>query len=606
MSEINYNFVAVAKNTAKLSGTFSAFGTVTGGEPQNLVDFEETNERWLTETAGPHATELYVTYPTAKSTRALHFGGGKIPIFGTRVRAVRGYGLAPMLVLWDTETAATNATGTIDRTVDPRAAVAGTFVGASTPGSDWSVTLDFATPEYGFSTDRDQRLVIVAQSSADDGDPTMQVEVKDSGGVFVDFGTVTVSQAVGGSGETPRYSIRLAAADLETPAEVRISGTFVATGDLQLHGLAIVGPVDPDNGVQRLTGSAYLDTTGSTAGTPLLSRHNPLDDEIAADEGMDLLDQPSSVRAALDADDRDLVSADLLFTWQPGSAADSITVKLFHEITGEIATIATYAPGVTTIQNEIDTVALGGLPDADGQGLEIEFSRTAGTGTTRITGVALHTTVAATAIPSTHDTGWSDLEENDSSLITGGEAIDKVGRSIDVSFSRDWRASSPAGSLAVLAPETYVDLDVPNDPEDADIALTLANQIARSISFRSFIEGPGLPTLRIAAKGVSSTPEDASVIRQTLGGFPIVVRRRVRKRVSFNFHFLDVETGPGQLAQVFQRMGTTDPVLMIALPQVPGFSPTFSVFGLITTPGTIDHFLKTESLTAFKVEVREF
>lgn len=35
---VEYNFVAVAKNTAKLSGTFSSFGTVTGGEPQNLDD----------------------------------------------------------------------------------------------------------------------------------------------------------------------------------------------------------------------------------------------------------------------------------------------------------------------------------------------------------------------------------------------------------------------------------------------------------------------------------------------------------------------------------------------------------------------------------------
>lgn len=604
MTDVKYNFVAVAKNTAKLSGTFSAFGTVTGGEPQNLVDFDETNERWLTETAGPHATEVYVTYPTAKSTRALHFGGGQIPIFGTRVRAVRGYNLTPMLVLWDTETAATNATGSIDRTVDPRAAVAGTFVGASTPGSDWSVTLDFATPEYGFSADRDQRLVIVAQSSADSGDPTMQVEIKNSVGTFVDFGTVTVSQAVGGAGETPRYSIRLASADISSPAEVRISGTFVATGDLQLHGLAFVGPVDPDNAVQRLTG-AYLATTGSTAGTPLLSRHNPLDTQIAADEGMDLLDQPSSVRAALDADDRDLVTATLLFTWQPGSAADSVTAKLFHSAV-EITTIGTFAPGVTTIQNESTSVTLGGLPDADGEGLEIEFSRTAGTGTTRITGVALHTTVATTVIPSTHDTGWSDLEESDSSAITGDQAIDNVGRALDVSVSRDWRDSVTGASLAVLATETYVDFDVPNDPDDADTVLTLANQLAREISFRSFIEGPGLAWQRLASKGVSSTPQDASIIKDTLGGFPMVVRRRIRNLVSFRFHFLPVTIGPGQLAQAFERMGTTEPVLLIALPQVAGFSPTFSVFGLLPKPGRIEHAVGVNSLTDFKVEIMEF
>ena len=602
---VKYNFVAVARNTAKLSGTFSSFGTVTGGEAQKLVDFDETNERWLTETAGPHATELFIDYPVAKSTRALHFGGGQCPIFGTRIRAARGYQLNPMIVLWDTETAATNATGSIDRTVDPRSAVAATFVTATTPGSDWSVTLDFAIPEYGFSADRDQRLVIVAQSSADGGDPTMRVEVKNGVGAFIDFGTVTVSQGVGGLGETPRYSIRLDASDIETPAEVRISGTFVATGDLQLHGLAFVGPVDPDNAVQRLTGSAYLATTGSTAGTPALSRHNPLDTQIAAEEGMDLVDQPSSVRVALDADDRDLATATLLFSWQPGSAADSITVKLFHDAV-EIATIGTFTTPGTAIINESASVALGSLPDADGEDLELEFSRTAGTGTTTITGVALHTTVAATVIPSTHDTGWADLEENDSSAITGDEAIDSVGRSLDVSFSRDWRDPGTGDSLAVLAVQTYVDLDVPNDPDDADTGLTLANQLSREISFRSFIEGPGLAWTRLASKGVSSTPRDASVINNTLGSFPIVVRRRIRNLVSFDFHFLPVTIGPGQLAQAFERMGTTEPVLLIALPQVPGFSPTFSVFGLLTKPGTIDHAVQVASLTDFKVSVLEF
>ena len=60
------------------------------------------------------------------------------------------------------------------------------------------------------------------------------------------------------------------------------------------------------------------------------------------------------------------------------------------------------------------------------------------------------------------------------------------------------------------------------------------------------------------------------------------------------------------MCQAFERMGTTEPILLIALPQVAGFSPTFSVFGLITKPGTIEHVVRVNSLTEFKVEIREF
>lgn len=579
-----HNFLLAAKNTAQLRGTATSTLTETDADAANLLDEASPHLVWMTKSTCAADTEVYITYPTAQKTRAIILGGGSIPLFGTTARYVRGYNLTPMMVLWKTQTAATNATGSIDRTKDPRVADGATFIGPTSGGSDWSVTLDFATPEFGFDAAAYQKLVIRVKASEALSNAIVKVEVKNQASAFVDYGSVTVTDT-GFAVEV--ISIRLTASQISTPAEVRISGAFVSTGNVELHGLAFVGPVQPSTEALRLTG-AFLATAGTVTGSAAQTRHNPLDDQVAEDEGIVLADAgtPNEVRVALDADPRIMSSATLKFSWKPGDVSDTLQVKLWHEGTLE-AVIGVFTTASTDVQMESLAVSLAGLPENDGIGLELQFLRDSGTGPTTISGVAWHPVFESIADIETYDSGFLDIKANASSQITGDEAIDNLGRSSDIPVTHNYRNVTDE-SLEVRATESFVEFDVTASSADADIPLTLALRIGQFIAFRYLFEGPGLAGMQLQ-KGIKVDFHDTSITETTMGGIPFVVKRRIARQVAFELGKMPVGIGPEQVGALLHRVGNSEPVLFIVLPQEPGLENLFSIYGLIQGKASVAH-----------------
>lgn len=593
-----HNFVLCARNEAKLHGTVTAHGEATGGEAANLVNYTRPELSWIPESAAPHATSILCRYSGEYATRALCLAAGRLPTAGTSVRVCRGTSLRPTLVHWNTETAATNATGSLDRSVDPRDAVAGTYVTASTPGSDWSVTLDFADSEFEWSNDRDQHLVLVAGSSVASADCTMLVELLD-GTSWISLATLDLAAVASAAS---RYSFRLMQNDIDSPAAVRISGTFVTTGDARLHGLAFVGPVDPANDVLRLAGDFV--SSMNTTGTVENAFQNPLDTKVVAEDAIVIGSGSTGdgFLAALETDTRDMTAATLKFSWKLGAATSTtVTAKLFHAGV-EIATIGTYNDSTTAVHNESTSVTVGSLPDADAVDLQLEFTRSVGSAAIRITGVAFYPTYAAAAETRTYDSGWSTIAGGTSPYIAGGLAVDNVGRPIDVTIARDFRDGSN-NSVEVLARDTFVDLDITRDPDDADVVLAVADQPAREISFRYFFEGPGLANMSLQ-RGISVDFPDASEIDETLGAWPITVVRRIYRTLAFEIGSLPADIGPEEVGSLLYRVGQTEPLLFIVLPTIQSVSNLFSMFGLVARDASISHAFAR--VVDAKIRMREY
>lgn len=595
-----HNFVLCGRNSAKLA-TLTAHDDTNGGEAENLVNYTRPELPWVSASTGPHATSILARYPSEVATRALCLSGGRLPVHGSQVRVCRGTSLEPMLVARNATTASTNVTGSLDRTIDPRDAVDPTYVTAATPGSDWSITMDFADPEFGWSDDKDQLLVVVAHSSVSDGDCSMKVECKDSGGAFQELATVTVRKAVGET-PTPRFSWRLDATQISDPPEVRVTGGFVSTGDLRMHGVAFFGPVDPANDVLRLDGDllASVNTSGGAGET----RTNPIDTRSVQFRAavIEAGSTGDGFRGALETDTRSITAATLKFAWQLETATSTtVTVKLFHD-GAEIATIDTYTTATTTVVNESTSIPLGSLPDDDGVGLELEFTRTSGTSAVRIGGVAIYPTYSTAAEIRAYDSGWSGIANGASPYITGGLAVDNVGRPVDITIARDFRDGNN-DSIEVLAPDTFIDLDITRDPTDADTVLTAANQSSREITFRHLFEGPGLANMRLQ-KRASIEFVDGSQIDETLGGFPVTVARRIYRTIAFELGLLPADIGPEEVGSLLYRVGQTEPLLLVVLPTVPAVSNLFSLFGLVARDPTVSHALST-ALDS-KIRMREY
>lgn len=584
---VSYNYVLAGQNSAKQRATPRAISEATGGEASGLLDYETAGAVWVSPNAGPAATEILFEYPGDEATRALALVGGSLPLYGTRARVVRGHHLRPIYMQWSTTSSSTNATGTISRVADQRLIIQSNYVGPTTPGVQWQQTYVFHAEESPWSDGPDQKLVGAIHSSADGDDSLVTIEVKNALGSFVEVGTFTAT-SVYGSAVDPRFSIRLDSSQLSSPAEVRITADPGTLGDARLHVLIIVAAVEADKNYARLYGD-IVDSTGTITGNgPENTRRN-----ILATEG--ILGSHISIgtgstgdffRANLDPDPRTMTAGTLYFDWRCATAFLTTIEVFVYQDDVEVMSLGTFDSSTTSTQKESVAIAIGSLTRADGTGISIRFERTVNATEIKFSEIAVVWTPAASSNTESYDSGWFDLPQSTGTNISGGGPIDSLALSQYVAIAHAFDVGGT--STEVLATQTFIDIDVVSDPNDPSQALTLDNQKDREISFRKYFEGPGLYGVTLA-KGVRIDFEDASTVSETIGGADIAIRRRRRKRATFSLNALEPSVGPGQVAAMLERVGRTEPVLLIAAPQVTELSYVFSLLGRVYRDPTLTH-----------------
>lgn len=592
------NYILSPRNAAGDVGQVSAPRELSGFEAANLTA-DRAELPWIPGDLAPQTTRLFVDYPRAEKTMALHLGRGQMPLRGSRWRVVRGDGLRPAYSSYVTVTPTLNATSTILRSAGPYDEFSGTppYLGATAPGSDWSADVVFAAPETAWTAERDQILVVVASADGTE-DAQLRVEMRNALGSFVELDTAGLAPPA--SGDRVRLGYRLVDADISTPPEIRLTGLSSGSSDAEVYHASIVNPVRLD-GVLRGTGEVAASTGGvSVVDADLLGLHYRAFRVLDEGDGIVLTSSgtPEEMFLALTSYDRAITGGTLYLSIKQGAPGQSVTLDLFQGGTdpGDLVQGLGTATAVTAAA-ELFTFPV--TSPATASELYLRVRHTVNNATASVGPLAVAVSYSDLA-GREFDSGWRDVAPP-TAAMAGSSPIDSVGPRGRgwVSITAAWsEVGGPKISEEIAASGTFVDLDVVADPDDPAADLSARERMDREIKFHELHEGPGLAGIKLS-RSVSSAYEPLDVLFVSLGGFTEVTPRRGLRSVSLVLTALRQEVDLEEVDLFFRNAGGSVRALAAILPTEPGVARALSIYGHVTDRSNLSHIGATDFSVSF-------